>query len=88
MKKALNDSPRVPYGQSVHGEEEIAADGRKIRVTLNGVIIVDANLDIVREADILKRHPGLLRASGHLGFLGHGTRVEFRNIRVRELPAR
>jgi len=69
-------------------QEEIAADGRKIRVTLNGVIIVDADLDIVREPEILKRHPGLSRASGHLGFLGHGTRVEFRNIRVRELPSR
>jgi len=64
-------------------EEEIVADGRKIRVTLNGVIIVDADLDIVREPAILKRHPGLARSSGHLGFLGHDTRVEFRNIRIR-----
>lgn len=67
-------------------EEEIMADGRRIRVTLNGVIIVDVNLDIVREPQVLKRHPGLLRTSGHIGFLGHGTRVEFRNIRIKELP--
>jgi len=66
-------------------EEEIVADGRKIRVTLNGVIIVDADLDIVREPAILKRHPGLARTSGHLGFLGHDTRVEFRNIRIKPL---
>jgi len=66
--------------------EEILADGRHIRVTLNGVIILDANLDIVKEPQVLKRHPGLLRASGHIGFLGHGTRVEFRNIRLKELP--
>lgn len=66
-------------------EEEITANGRQITVKLNGVIIVDANLDIVKEPEVLKRHPGLLRTSGHIGFLGHKTRVEFRNIRVREL---
>ena len=31
------------------------------------------------------RAAGLARASGHIGFLGHGTRVEFRNIRIRLL---
>jgi len=67
-------------------EEEILADGRRIRVTLNGVIIVDADLDMVKEPQVLKRHPGLLRSSGHIGFLGHGTRVEFRNIRIKVLP--
>jgi len=66
-------------------QEEIMADGRRIRVTLNGVIILDASLDIVREPEVLKKHPGLARTSGHIGFLGHGTRVEFRNIRLREL---
>ena len=29
-------------------------------------------------------HPGLKRPSGHIGFLGHGSIVEFRNIRIRE----
>ena len=72
-----------PTGQ--WNEEEIAADRRHIRVTLNGVIITDADLGIVREPEVLKRHPGLQRASGHIGFLGHDSRVEFRNIRVREL---
>jgi hypothetical protein len=66
-------------------QEEISVDGRHIRVTLNGVIITDANLDIVKEAEVLKRHPGLLRTSGHVGFLGHGTRVEFRNVRIKSL---
>jgi hypothetical protein len=31
-------------------------------------------------------HPGLKRASGHVGFLGHGSALELRNIRIRELP--
>jgi 3-keto-disaccharide hydrolase len=66
--------------------EEISANGRRIRVTLNGVIIVDADLDTVREPAVLARHPGLARASGHIGLLGHGSLVEFRNIRIRTLP--
>jgi len=33
----------------------------------------------------LKKHPGVRRAKGHIGFLGHGSLVEFRNIRIREL---
>ena len=66
-------------------EEEILVEGRRIRVTLNGVIILDSSLDIVREPAVLKEHPGLARKSGHVGFLGHDTRVEFRNIRIKEL---
>ena len=65
--------------------EEILADGRRIRVTLNGVVIVDADLDTVREPQVLARHPGLARTTGRIGFLGHGTRVEFRRIRIKPL---
>ncbi len=65
--------------------QEIKADGRHIQVVVNGVIVVDTNLEIVKEPEILERHPGLARQTGHVGFLGHGTRVEFRNIRIREL---
>ena len=75
---------RKPPGQ--WNEEEITVRGRRITVTLNGVIILDNDLSIVREAEVLKHHPGLSRTSGHIGFLGHGTRLEFRNIRVKELP--
>lgn len=65
--------------------EEIVADGRRIRVTLNGAIIVDADLETVREPAVLAKHPGLARTSGHIGFLGHGSVVEFRRIRIREI---
>jgi hypothetical protein len=64
---------------------EILAQGRRIQVTLNGQKITDANLDDVKDPEILKKHPGLQRRSGHIGFLGHGTRVEFRRIRIRVL---
>ena len=65
--------------------EEIVADGRKIKVTLNGHVVCDANLDDVKDPEVLKKHPGLARATGHVGFLGHGTRVEFRDIRIKPL---
>ena len=67
-------------------QEEITASGRRITVILNGTTIVDANLDSVKDPQVLKKHPGLARSQGHIGFLGHDTRVEFRNIRLRELP--
>jgi hypothetical protein len=69
----------------IWNEYEIMADKRRIRVTLNGVVINDANLDEVKDPALLKQHPGLARTSGHVGFLGHGTRVEFRNIRIKTL---
>ena len=65
--------------------QEVVADGRHIKVTLNGNVIVDANLEEVKDPEVLKTHPGLARTSGHIGFLGHGTRVEFRNVRIKEL---
>ena len=34
-----------------------------------------------------KEHPGLKRTAGHIGFLGHGDHVEYRDIRIKVLPA-
>ena len=67
-------------------QEEITANRRRITVKLNGVIILDVNLDIVKEPKTLEKHPGLLRATGHLGLLGHNERTEFRNLLVKRLP--
>lgn len=75
---------RKPVGE--WNEEEITANGKRITIRLNGVIILDADLGIVKEQKVLDKHPGLSRTSGHIGFLGHGSHVEFRNVRVKELP--
>lgn len=69
----------------VWNEMAIRAEGPRVQVTLNGERITDANLDEIRDPEVLKKHPGLQRRSGHIGFLGHGTRVEFRAIRLYEL---
>lgn len=71
--------------EGVWNTYEIAAKGSKIKVTLNDVVITDVDLDAVKDEAVLKKHPGLARKSGHIGFLGHGTRVEFRAIRIKEL---
>ncbi|MBL7189212.1 MAG: DUF1080 domain-containing protein [Phycisphaerae bacterium] len=65
-------------------EEEIHCEGRHVKVTLNGEVIVDANLDEASPMDG-QEHPGLKREKGYIGFLGHTGRVEFSNIRIKEL---
>lgn len=66
-------------------EEEIRAEGRHIKVTVNGKVIVDADLNSVTDPKKIEKHPGLFRDSGHVGFLGHNEYVEFRNIRIQDL---
>ncbi len=68
-------------------EEEVVADGTRITVRLNGVTIVDADIDEAGTPQTIdgRDHPGLKREKGHIGFLGHGSRVEFRHIRLKEL---
>lgn len=66
--------------------EEIIAQGRHIKVIVNGQTIVDANLNDVTDPAKIRKHPGIFREGGHIGFLGHGDYLEFRNIRIKELP--
>jgi hypothetical protein len=68
-------------------QEEITCDGTKVTVKLNGTMIVDADLvDHIGKPTLDGRdHPGIERTTGHIGFLGHGDRVEFRNLRVKTL---
>ena len=63
---------------------QIKCEGRRVEVTLNGTPIVDANLDEHKDKE--GPHPGINRASGYVGLQNHGTPMEFRNIRLRELP--
>lgn len=60
----------------------IVCTGKTVTVDLNGKRIISANLD--RYSDKLEKHPGLTRTEGFIGLQNHGSRVEFRNIRIRE----
>ena len=74
-----------PVGQ--WNDEEIICDGRHVKVTLNGTVIVDADLDKVKPLD-QKEHPGLKYEKGRISLHSHGNygaEVFFRNIRVKKL---
>ncbi|MEL7587353.1 MAG: DUF1080 domain-containing protein [Prolixibacteraceae bacterium] len=74
-----------PVGQ--WNTQEVVVNGDHFKVTLNGEVILDGN---VKEATKNgtpdhKDHPGLERHTGHIGFLGHGSELKFRNLRIKEL---
>lgn len=68
-------------------QEEVTVRGNKIKVVLNGTTILDADLDKAARDGTMdhKDHPGLKRTTGHIGFLGHGDVLRFRNISIKEL---
>jgi hypothetical protein len=70
-------------------DQEIILDGRHAKVTLNNTVILDIDLDGAMKDGTLsgKEHPGARRSTGKIGFLGHGDYVQYRNIRIRTLPA-
>ncbi len=79
--------------------EEIRIQGDHITVTVNGEVILDGNIREACQGHNVsedgskknpytvdkKNHPGLFNKSGHIGFLGHGAGVKFRNIRIKDL---
>lgn len=71
-------------------KEEVIVRGSHIKVILNGTVIVDGDMLEAGQNGTMdgKEHPGLQRTRGHIGFLGHGDVVRFRNIRIRELNGR
>ena len=80
--------------------EEIRAVGDRITVTVNGEVILDGDIREACQGHNVapdggkknpytvdhRNHPGLFNASGHIGLLGHGPGIKFRNIRIKELP--
>jgi hypothetical protein len=67
--------------------QEVIVQGPKIKVILNGDVILDADITEARKNGAIdgQKHPGLLRDSGHIGFLGHGSELQFKNIRIKDL---
>lgn len=65
--------------------EEVTVQGSKIKVELNGFVILDTDLANVKEFMANSPHPGKDRTRGHFGFAGHNDPVMFRNVRIKEL---
>ena len=68
-------------------EEMVMAKGSKIKVVLNGQVIMEGDIKEASKNGTAdhREHPGLHNPKGHIGFLGHGSVVRFRNIRVKGL---
>ncbi len=68
-------------------EEEVIFRGPKVKVILNGHTILDGDIEEASKNGTIdgKDHPGLKNEKGVIGFLGHGSELKFRNIRIKEL---
>lgn len=79
--------------------EEIRVQGNHIKVTVNGEVIVDGDIKEACKGHNVapdgsdtnpytvdhRNHPGMFNKTGHIGFLGHGAGLKFRNVRVLDL---
>ena len=70
--------------------EEIVVEGDRIKVTVNGELITDADVRKVtaggRKATVDGRaHPGLFNRKGYISFCGHGSGLKIRTVRILDL---
>ena len=65
--------------------QEVTVNGSRIKVELNGTVILDADLAEVSDYMGGRPHPGKDRMSGHFGFAGHSDPVLFRNVAIKRL---
>jgi Domain of Unknown Function (DUF1080) len=73
-----------PQGQ--WNTEEITVQGSKVKVELNGTVILDGDVSTVPKEQWMggSMHPGITRRSGYIGFAGHNDPVEFRHVRIKK----
>tara|TARA_Y100000588_G_scaffold58453_2_gene56797 strand:+ start:1509 stop:2129 length:621 start_codon:yes stop_codon:yes gene_type:complete len=82
--KAAKRGHLKPAGEWNH--QKVTVNGPSVIVELNGVVILDANLDEINKQK--PKHKGAQRRSGHICFCGHGAPVKFKNITIKELPSK
>lgn len=68
-------------------QQEVRVQHPFVTVVLNGEVILEGNyLEASKDGTLDKKeHSGLQRSRGHIGFLGHGDVVRFRNIKIKEV---
>lgn len=62
----------------------IECRGSRVKVVINSQKVIDTDTSFYPYK--INAHPGLARRSGYIGLQNHGSKVEFRNIRLRPLP--
>ena len=95
----------IPAKRIVHkplGEwstEEIRVEGDRIKVTVNGQVIVDGNIRTACKGNNVapkgasenpytvdhRNHPGMFNKKGYISFCGHGEGLKIRNVRILDL---
>ena len=60
-------------------------DGSRVRVELNGFVILDGDVAKVTSFKDGTRHPGKDRTTGYFGFAGHNDPVAFRTVKIKPL---
>lgn len=65
--------------------QEVTVQGSKIRVELNGNVILNTDLSTITEYMANSPHPGKELPKGFFGFAGHGDAVEFRKVAIKPL---
>ncbi|UCF39258.1 MAG: DUF1080 domain-containing protein [Acidobacteriota bacterium] len=65
--------------------QEVTVKGSRIKVELNGTVILDGDVATVTEFMGDRPHPGKDRTSGFFGFADHGDLVQYRQIYIREI---
>ncbi len=67
--------------------QEVSVIGPRIRVELNGTVILDGDVSKVDLTQVLqqKAHPGKDLSHGYFGFAGHNDPVEFKDILIKSL---
>lgn len=65
--------------------QETTVQGTKIKVELNGTVILDCDIGPVTKFMGDHPHPGKTRTIGSFGFAGHNDPVAFRKIRIKTL---
>jgi len=68
-------------------EQEVVVKGSRITITLNGTVILDGDIKEASRNGTMdgREHPGLKKEKGYIGFLGHGSELKFRKIRIKDL---
>lgn len=67
--------------------QEVTVQGAKIKVELNGTVILDTDLSQVDMATVMAKspHPGKNNRKGYFGFARHNDPAKFRAVRIKSL---
>ena len=77
-------SKRVSKKAGEWQKYHIECKGRQVKIVLNDTTIIDANLDEHKDKEA--SHPGIKRADGYIGLQNHGSRLDYRDIKIKVLP--